>query len=74
MDYIGTEEEKEGSYHSFDPEPWPQNVRQATLTKEEERLIDEAYDDQARLRGLLRPRRYLPCHYFDHICGSSTGA
>lgn len=20
------------------------------------------------------PQRFLPCHYFDYICGSSTGA
>lgn len=72
--YIGDEEEKGGIYHSFHPQDWPENVYQAPLTEEEETATKAAYDSESKLRGLRRTRRYLPCHYFDHICGSSTGA
>lgn len=72
--YIGAEEEKEGIDHSFHPQRWPENVYQAPLTTEEEGPINAAYDPEEKLRRLPRTRRYLPCHYFDHICGSSTGA
>ncbi len=74
FDYIGAEEEKDGVYHSFHPEDWPDNVSQAPLTKEEKRPVQAAYDKEIILRSHPRTRRYLPCHYFDHICGSSTGA
>ena len=72
--YIGDAEEREGSYHSFDPQVYPENVSLAPLTPEEERAIQAVYDPELRLRNNPRIRRYLPCHYFDHICGSSTGA
>ena len=74
MDYIGDEEEKEGIPHSFYPQAWPENVCQAPLTDEEARPIMAAYDAEMKLRALPRTRRYLPCHYFDHVCGSNTGA
>ena len=74
MEYISHEEEREEVYHSFHPEKWPDNVHQAPLTEEEERPIKAAYDREIQMRNLPRTRRYLPCHYFDHICGSSTGA
>ena len=74
MEYIGDEEEEENSYHSFDPEGWPDNVYQTPLTEEEERPIKAAYDAKLKQRSLPRNRRFLPCHYFDFICGSSTGA
>ena len=74
IEYIGGEEEECGSFHSFDPQKWPENVYQVPLTEEEERPIKEAYDPEVKMRHLPRTRRYLPCHYFDHICGSSTGA
>ena len=81
MDFIGREEEKyrveekkEGCYHSFQPQDWPDNVYQTPLTKEEEDARKEVDDPKMKVRELLRTRRYLPCHYFDYICGSSTGA
>ena len=90
MDFIGLEEEKyrtgaaeekyrvkdrnEECYHSFQPQEWPENVYQAPLTKEEEEKRQEVHDPQLKVRELPRNRRYLPCHYFDYICGSSTGA
>lgn len=73
MDYIGAMEEKAGSDHSFDPQGWPDNVEQAPLTEDEQRPIQDAYDPQTKVRSRPRTRRYLPCHYFDYICGSSTG-
>ena len=73
MDFIGVEEEKCRHYHSFEPQDWPENVYQTPLTKEEEDKMKEV-DLHMKVRELLRPRRYLPCHYFDYICGSSTGA
>ena len=90
MNFIGVEEEKykvgaeeekyrvkekkEECYHSFQPQDWPENVYQAPLTKEEENTREEVHDPQMKVRELPQNRRYLPCHYFDHICGSSTGA
>ena len=72
--YVGEEEEKYNVYHSFHPEDYPENVCQAPLTEEEERPMQEEYHRELRFRQSPRNRRYLPCHYFDHICGSSTGA
>jgi hypothetical protein len=31
-------------------------------------------DHRARFRALRPSKRFLPCHYFDLIVGSSTGA
>jgi hypothetical protein len=31
-------------------------------------------DDFAKCMAFETSRRYLPCHYFDYIFGSSTGA
>ena len=74
MDCIGLEEGKEEIDHSFDPEPWPDHVCQAPLTPEDEESIKSAWDSKEKLRRTPRTRRYLPCHYFDYVCGSSTGA
>jgi hypothetical protein len=66
--------------HSFWPEAWPgDNVSQVHPSEEETRERDNARGtaDQLaarQLRALKAHRRYLPCHYFDYICGSSTGA
>lgn len=73
MDYIGNEEEKQDHDHSFRPEGFPENVSQAPMTEEEKQHINEAYDQGQKFRRYPRTTRYLPCHYFDHICGSSTG-
>lgn len=58
--------------HSFAPEPYPETVSQ-NLTPSEERERQKQRGDD-RIRVLNKERRYLPCHYFDMICGSSTGA
>ncbi|MCJ1359612.1 MAG: hypothetical protein MMC33_009614 [Icmadophila ericetorum] len=59
MEYVGEAEEELDSEarHSYHPESGPENVRQA--------LSNGGQIDPAR--------RYLPCHYFDYIGGSSTG-
>ncbi|KAL9621842.1 MAG: hypothetical protein Q9160_003815 [Pyrenula sp. 1 TL-2023] len=60
--------------HSFDPESYPKHVSQ-NFSEEEERKLDEAErQDMESVKVLKDSRRYLPCHYFDCICGSSTGA
>ena len=74
IEYIGNEEESRGSFHSFDPQPWPENVYQAPLTEDEESYVKNANNREEAVRRIPKNRRYLPCHYFDFICGSSTGA
>ena len=76
MEYVAMVEESEDSttYHSFSPKPWPANVSQVPLTDIEKQKRKKARDDEAKTRMLPQTRRYLPCHYFDYICGSSTGA
>ena len=76
FDFIANLEEEADKevYTSFHPERLPENVSQVPLTDEERRPIELAYDPNIRARNQPQNRRYLPCHYFDHICGSSTGA
>ena len=75
MEYIARKEEKDGeTYHSFSPQSWPENVSQVPLTEQENSGMKDAYSEEEKVRKLSCTRRYLPCHYFDHICGSSTGA
>lgn len=61
-------------HHSFWPQPLPDNVSQVPMSKELRRKIDEANSPEAQQRAIPAAQRYLPCHYFDFICGSSTGA
>lgn len=68
------EEDSENTGHSFQPESWPDNVSQIPHTREEIAQRNEAPTNEAKLRVLPKAVRYLPCHYFDYICGSSTGA
>lgn len=78
MEYIADEEsnldENDEICHSFSPEDWPENVSQIPRGEKEWKDINEASTDDAKLRAMARARRFLPCHYFDHICGSSTGS
>lgn len=77
MEFIAEEEEKEDedeTFHSFSPQSWPRDVSPAPLTAEENTRVDEAEGEEDKARALPKVRRYLPCHYFDNICGSSTGA
>ena len=62
------------AYHSFWPQRLPKNVTQLPLTEDQIRLANEGHTYETQLRAMPASRRYLPCHYFDYICGSSTGA
>ena len=75
MDCIAEQEEMyDDIYHSFLPQKWPGDVSQVSLSDVEQTRINDANNDVDKTRALPRTRRYLPCHYFDSICGSSTGA
>lgn len=69
-------EEQDGKkvHHSFWPQPWPKNVSQVPQTRDLKNKIEEANNEEARRRAIPAAQRYLPCHYFDYIGGSSTGA
>ena len=70
------DEEKDGKkvHHSFWPQPLPDNVSQVPPDSDVKRELAEAHNPEARRRAIPAAQRYLPCHYFDFICGSSTGA
>ena len=79
MEYVAAEEGKnyeDGEVlHSFHPQPYPDDVSQIPMDAVEERRgIKNATDSDGRLRATHKARQFLPCHYFDFICGSSTGA
>jgi hypothetical protein len=61
-------------HHSFTPQSYPENVSQGPFTDDEKQRLSNADEAEAKCRALLKTRRYLPCHYFDYICGTSTGA
>lgn len=69
-------EEHDGKevHHSFWPQALPENVSQVPRSWELKRRMEKANDSEARRRAIPAAQRYLPCHYFDFICGSSTGA
>jgi hypothetical protein len=63
--------------HSFWPQELPPNVSHVPLNDEETQKLRDAEqndDHRARFRALRPSKRFLPCHYFDFIVGSSTGA
>ncbi|KAK4893179.1 hypothetical protein LTR27_008520 [Elasticomyces elasticus] len=59
--------------HSFHPLPYPEDVSQVPYNEEEKRN-HRKHDPADKIQGLDAARRYLPCHYFDLIGGTSTGA
>jgi hypothetical protein len=74
MEYIAEEEIPVQHEHSFSPQLYPDNVSQGPFTEKETNDLSAAADHEAKFRALSNARRFLPCHYFDYICGSSTGA
>ena len=71
MEFIAEAEEKDAeTWNSFCPKDWPRDVSQLPLTED----VNRAEGEENKARALPCTRRYLPCHYFDNICGSSTGA
>ena len=80
MGYIAKEEgdipaeDGEEVIHSFHPLRLPDDVSQIPPDATEELTkIKRAKDADERCRAMDKTRRFLPCHYFDFICGSSTG-
>lgn len=79
MEYVAAREaeldENGEVLHSFHPHEWPDNVSQIPSSAVEElRAINNAEGRKEQCRAMHTARRFLPCHYFDYICGSSTGA
>ena len=66
--------EDERVYTSFYPEQLPENVSQVPLTEDQQaRLRSKGAFIRAKASVLSDDVKYLPCHYFDYICGSGTG-
>jgi hypothetical protein len=78
MEYIADAEEVfangDSHAHSFLPMPWPSTLRLVHVTNEEKRNLKHATDELGEVAAMSKAKRYLPCHYFDCIGGSSTGA
>lgn len=75
----GDADTKEG-LHSFWPKQFPSSVTHVPKEFKKEGSDDFVDDERAagfgsagEIRKWQASRRYLPCHYFDYICGSSTG-
>lgn len=60
--------------HSFHPERYPKYVSQKISDEERKRIKENERVETEEFGALDDNRRYLLCHYFDFICGSSTGA
>ena len=75
MEYIATEEaDKEDAHlHSFEPQDYPDVVSQVPLTGDAKANYNAQYNYDLKLAAIPRSQRYLPCHYFDYIGGTSTG-
>ncbi|KAK4944682.1 hypothetical protein LTR10_015852 [Elasticomyces elasticus] len=64
--------QRDSHIHSFTPQPFRQNACQV-LTPKEMRQRDAALTEEDKITVLEPVKRFLPCHYFDYIGGSSTG-
>ena len=58
--------------HRFCPEDWPENVSHVPYSEKEKSDLDRWPSHEKHL-ALDKQKRFLPCHYFDYIGGSSTG-
>ena len=76
MEEIAAIEESldEVTNHSFLPQPWPSSLKTEPFTNDEQRRFQSASGHEEQLAALSLSRRYFPCHYFDCIGGTSTGA
>ena len=62
-------------FNSFHPRDWPDNVSRIPSSAGDERnRMNAAENSEDKCKAIQKARRFLPCHYFDYICGSSTGA
>lgn len=62
--------------HSFWPEQWPSASARGPYDDDERTELNnvQGEDRAATCQAMKESRRFLPCHYFDYIFGSSTGA
>lgn len=66
-------DEADGIHHSFHPLTWQEGASRLPMT-ERERLDARNWNPGEKHRALESAKRFLPCHYFDFIGGTSTGA
>lgn len=71
---IETQEHQTPVCSSFSPLDYPENSSLGPFSEEEDNKLGGAKGTIEKCRAREKTRRYLPCHYFDFICGSSTGA
>lgn len=87
MQKIGSREEDDAEvFTSFHPHEFDKNcsrVGRRAVTDNTNDIFDRARnslnndratDEVVEARKAPKEQRYLPCHYFDYIGGSSTGA
>ena len=78
MYYIALQEEEidKRTSSSFSPRPYPHNVSHLPVSSESQRETEHGSEngEVGEVYAIELTRRYLPCHYFDYVCGSSTGA
>jgi hypothetical protein len=76
MGIIAEEEENlatdDSERHSFYPQDFPANVSHLDMNEEESQRLYHIQSHE-EYKAWDRERRYLPCHYFDYIGGTSTG-
>ena len=71
-----TTQYEDAAQHSFAPGDYPEHVSKVARRSDEPRAQkpdDVSYEPPATFHLLYTSRRYLLCHYFDYIGGSSTG-
>ena len=75
IEYIATAEAEaaDAHLHSFTPEHYPDVVSQVPLAGDAKTTYHAEYSYELKLKAIPRSQRYLPCHYFDFIGGTSTG-
>lgn len=74
---VSDEERKFNGLHSFYPEAWPANSARPPFHTDEMNKLRELGGNAEKIdkcKSYNFSRRFFPCHYFDYIFGSSTGA
>ena len=64
--------EENDDCHSFYPQGFPDHVSHVTRSEEEGNRLDRLHSHE-HFKALDKEKRYLPCHYFDYMGGTSTG-
>ncbi|CAI6335461.1 unnamed protein product [Periconia digitata] len=82
MENVAYQETKQGSGEtepakecgSFAPHAFPEGATHEKLTKDELESENAHNGDSVPASHFRGSRKFLPCHYFDYICGTSTGS